>query len=316
MKTALFTIIFLMANSALTATETAPLIQTSASLYLGQKLDLDILLPNITPNETTWNVDNSSLLELDGGELISIQPQATESGIKIQIAAPYISPSFTNKKVIITGRDINSEVSNTVIELDLNVRAELVIRFKKRDIDSFSSIIPSEQTDSPFFWDLPIDPESGNYQNITVNNHQRGLWVRFRYEDSSDIELLRSGGYLIHIYRGEGEYIVHQPFNRDTHLNQSNCPLEPISEEEWQNPSTGLDASGKAWSNCEFRGFVPEGLAYGFGFREHYLESEENKKRVEIKNTGELNTELIEYYQFLEESGLMDPLSALCQGWK
>lgn len=171
----------------------------------------------------------------------------------------------------------------------------------------------SEQSESTFEWDVPLDPMSGEYTPITVNNHARGLWVRFRYEGHPSDNLLRDGGYLIHIYAGEGEYIVHQPFDAETHMLRSGCPFDPIKLEEWKNPELGLIAKGKPWANCEFRGYVPNGTAYGFGFREHYLEREAHEKRVEIKNAGELNRDLINYYKFLEENGL--GFSALCTSW-
>lgn len=310
---AVFALVFAISSPSMSS----PIeLESSESLYLGEKKQISLELINQEDSsDLEWAVDKSDLVNLDGGELISIEPKVLGTTLNIDLTAPYIAPSFANKEVLLVGRDPITRMSLVTVRIDLSVRAELVIRFRERDEASFASIIPSPQADSDYEWDIPMDPTTGDYLPITVNNHKKGLWVRFRYEGKNPNNLLRSDGYVIHIYRGEGEYIVHQPFDKDTYLKQSNCPLEPISEDEWENPRLGLTAKGQDWANCEFRGFVPEGMAYGFGYREHYLESEEHEKRVEIKNVGELNTALIEYYQFLEESRMGDPLSAMCSSW-
>lgn len=242
----------------------------------------------------------------------SINLSSEQSLLEIKIKAPYISPSFDSIPITISGVDEKTKNKAIEINLILSVRAELVIRLRPRS-EEFMLKKLSVKSDSAFEWDIPMNTATGEYTPITVNNHPCGLWVRFRYEDQPSEELLRSGGYLIHIHRGEGEYIAHQPFDNDTHLLRANCPFEPISIDEWKKPEMGLSAKGSSWANCEFRGFVPNGTTYGFGFQEHYLETELHEKRVEIKNVGELNKDLINYYKFLEENGL--GLSALCSSW-
>ncbi len=287
---------------------------TEQSLYLGESKNVTLPVPEDLSQNLSWSIDSSKIKQLDGNEWITIEPQFDQqkSLVTLKIKAPYISPSFDSIPVTITGFNETLKTKDIEILLILSVRAELVIRFRPRSEDFVLKKI-SEQSNSVFEWDIPMNTVTGEYTPITVNNHPRGLWVRFRYEGQPSEELLRTGGYLIHIYRGEGEYIVHQPFDNDTHLLRTNCPFEPISIDEWKNPEMGLTAKGASWANCEFRGFVPNGTAYGFGFREHYLETESHEKMVEIKNAGELNKDLINYYQFLEESGL--GLSALCSSW-
>jgi len=56
-----------------------------------------------------------------------------------------------------------------------------------------------------------------------------------------------------------------------------------------------------------------QGTLYGFGFREHYLESEDQKKLVTIDSLTTLDTYLIELYQFYEQLGV--GLSNLCSQW-
>jgi len=295
--------------------QAAPLVLTDQSFYLGESRTVVIgELESSSAEPIEWTVSRQMLDELDGGELIAVTPEVMASGeLEIQVSVPYISPSFENFEVDIVGRQAGQVTPVARVRLNLSVRAELVIRMRPmpEEID-FSSL--SEQVNSDFDWNVPLDPETGEYKTITVNNHPRGIWVRFIFENPENIQLIRSGGYLVHIYRGEGEYIKHQPFDRETHLMQSGCEFEPITEEEWRNPDLGLLAEGKPWSTCEFRGFVPAGMAYGFGYREHYFEGKEHEKFVEIKNVGDLNTDLIEYYYSLEAMGI-SPLGAMCSTW-
>lgn len=310
-----FAIVLLSYLFVVSSAHSEMLLSAEPSLYLGEAQTLNLSVPTKIKQPLIWQVDRAALKEMDAGEFIVVTPTLSLDGQKvaIQLVAPYISPSFDRVPVVVTGRASNSSEILVQINLQLSVRAELVVRFRQRTENFLLGRVLSEQSDSIFEWDMPLDSKTGEYSPITVNNHKKGLWVRFRYEGGVDQELMRAGGYLMHIYRGEGEYIVHQPFDNDTHLLKSECAFDPITDEQWKSPELGLVAKGQSWANCEFRGFVPAGTAYGFGFREHYLEKESQQKFVQIKNTGELNTELIEYYKFLEESG--QGFSAICTSW-
>lgn len=287
-------------------------IQTMQSFYLGEKRTETLVVPTeINTTNMIWNIDASQVQALDGGEFVRVSPQVLNNPgeLKIDFFIPYMAPSFENLKITLMGYDPLDTTSTVSIEVILSVRAELVIRF--RQLTSGVELLPDNvPKNSAFEWDLPYDAEAGAYRPLVINNHKKGIWLRFRY-DGTSADLKRAGGYLIHIYRGPGEYIVHQPFDKDTHLIDSQCRETPITDDEWRDPAMGLMAKGKEWSTCEFRGYIPPGAAYGFEFREHYLENETQKKRVEISNMGRLNTELIEA---LEAMGI-DLLTGLCSTW-
>lgn len=284
------------------------------SFYLGEKRTVSLEIPaEINTNNMVWSLNAAQIQQLDGGEFIRIAAQFVNlpGELKIDFFIPYMAPSFTDLPVTLMGYDPYDPTTTLTVQMSLTVRAELVIRFRSQKNSSPSLLPLSAQADSVFQWDVPVNEQTGEYRPLVINNHKKGVWVRFRYEDEPGTELERSGGYLIHIYRGAGEYIVHQPFDKDTHLIRSECPLEPISESEWLNPSEGLNAKGKNWSPCEFRGYVPPNAAYGFGYREHYLEDESNQKFVEIQNVGKLNKELIEALNVMG----VDLLTGLCTSW-
>lgn len=307
---------FVLCASVSAASPLVSVVLAEASLYLGEETVLTMHPGHdLKAGEIEWTVEREQLDALDAGELIGLKSSFNEAGQwEIRINAPYISPSFADVEVQVVGRKLGESEVVAMARVSLSVRAELVIKMKQTPNDYDFASAP-DQVVSDFLWDVPKNPATGEYQTITVNNHPRGIWVRFLFENAENVPLIRSGGFLVHIYRGEGEYIKHQPFEKETHLMQSGCDFEPISDEEWRNPELGLEAADKPWSKCEFRGYVPAGMAYGFGYREHYLEDRNHQKFVEIKNVGELNTELIEYYNTLDAMGI-SALGAMCSTWE